>query len=294
MAVSVRLQVCQPQLGIMEPKHVCHSSRFIFLLPMYRPRHKKQFKADVQPVGVKTQTTQKLREHQKEREALCAQLQTLEKRDLRLLSLANPDLDRRLTCVVVASEQAASSLKPLHMRVHLWQNTVQQFQELLRMCVVWFCDTDDLESAVMSGAHEDVSAFVMSTRLVGGYVAGQEWLRLCVANKRLLRPVAKLRPAVHNSNEVCFHKSLEPSPPDCAASIARCLEALTLVGRSGGWRLRTRWQDVRNEAGMIFVSNKYNCKQKLQDLSRKAADEGKVGSARTAWQLLQAISYWEQ
>ena len=154
-SVSTSTGVSASQLGIMEPKHVCHSSRFIFLLPMYRPRHKKQFKADVQPVGVKTQTTQKLREHQKEREALCAQLQTLEKRDLRLLSLANPDLDRRLTCVVVASEQAASSLKPLHMRVHLWQNTVQQFQELLRMCVVWFCDTDDLESAVMLGAHED-------------------------------------------------------------------------------------------------------------------------------------------
>ena len=260
-------------------------------------RQKKRFREDALPQGTCREDVRKLHQHEKREEELLEQVRRLDRRELHCVSLVQPELFKCNTVAVALTAEDERDLMGLGLKTVLWRNSTEQFESLLQARnLVWFCRDPSVESQcfLASGA-SDVSGFVMATRLLGGFLGTAEWFKVCQANSRIVQPPARVKPALWERTEVCFHKSLEADEqlPDSAMAIAKAVEASVKVQNPSLWQLRGDWKQVTCKEAFILVSvSVSNCESKLEKLKQKAAREGKLGSTCSFVQLLRAISAW--
>ena len=258
-------------------------------------RQKKLFREDILPESNCNPVAKKLRTHEKKEQALLEQVRVLNQRELHINSLAQPDLDKSRVVGVAETEDDERQLILLGLKTVLWTNTTEQYQSLLEARdLVWFCRAAEVQDACFLASEScEVSGFVMATRLLGGFLGTDEWCKVCLANCRVIQPPARLKPALWERMELCFHKSLEANLPDAARAIARAVEASVKVRKPSLWRLRSSWKEVKcKNAFILIAASILSCEHELKKLKKKAFKEQKLGNVGSAVHLLQTVSAW--
>ncbi|CAE7458872.1 unnamed protein product [Symbiodinium sp. CCMP2592] len=240
-------------------------------------RKKRQFQEDAQPFGVRTQTTKKLREHQRRESSIKADL---ERKQLFELP-GQPSLDACSVCAVACAAEDARVLEALRLKVEVWENSKEQFQRFRGCQLLWFASSYELELGMTVGPEQNrhMTAVLLATRLLGGFIGTPRWLEACTSEGRLVQPVLQLRCTLSIATEICFHKSLKDEADlECAAAIARCLEGATLARKPAAWQLRSSWKDVQKKECLVLVGDAVASKPEgLKELAAKAAKEAKIG-----------------
>ena len=269
---------------------IIHSGTLIRSLSRQQlSRQKRQFEEDVLPWDVNCSVRKKLRKALAKEAKLKDQLRVLERSDLRTESLAQPNLKPNAVTAVVLTEADADKLHPLGLLTALWLNTVEQYEMLLTAHkLLWY--EGQGSSLFLPG--ESASSFQVASRLLGGYIATEEWYDLCQAEHRLIRPAVALKSCLSSSYEICFHKSLDTAPLDAAAAIARCIEAAVKTGKTCNWRVRANWKDVTCKKAFVLLADELTVPKKLRPLKQKALNEGKKGRACSIVHLLQSVAIW--
>ena len=75
-------------------------------------------------------------------------------------------------------------------------NTVAQYRELLLLPprkILWYVDASSEENFVVPDRKVATTAFLMASRVLGGYVATEEWAKVCTGAARLLAPPMQLK-----------------------------------------------------------------------------------------------------
>ncbi|CAE7446525.1 unnamed protein product, partial [Symbiodinium sp. CCMP2592] len=185
----------------------------------------------------------------------------LTRRDLQWSERNNCTLSFSCSCVLMPgielSSDEQSLLAKLRIKTLAWKSDVEFFRELFQVKdLIWFTNGDEgqivcqggLRSACQSTGQtagqtnnddesdnktpelERLPAFLMASRLVGGWVAGIEWLVECKRLGWKLQPVLRLARAVSVPRELHLHNSSEFSSMisqivfvGCQIASANCL-----------------------------------------------------------------------
>ena len=86
-----------------------------------------------------------------------------------------------------------------------FDNSVAQYQELLRLSpekLFWYVDGLSEESLILPREGDaNISAFMVASRILGGFIATDEWMKACAASREVLRPTLSLSSAANVSME---------------------------------------------------------------------------------------------
>ena len=199
----------------------------------------KQFEADLLPVG-QGLNAEKLQRHMQDAAKLAVNIASIQRPSL-AAALLNEPLPRG-SLVVVDTSGCDLGLGRLGARVHVWpSHTAEQVALCVQVltstkAVVWLCATEAGERTLLLEPGQD--RFSGCARMIGGYVAGPQWLCLTQSEHKLVQPILALRPAYKKSMEICCHKDSKAVP------VAIVHEALNESRVHHAWVVRQKWKNV--------------------------------------------------
>ena len=252
--------------------HVCvlsSSSRFFDFLKLgfdsrrfhfHALRKKKQLQEDALPPGAGA-VSDKLRKHLADEAKIKSNLETLEQ--LEYTVAAGHILPSDRTLCVVASDQDESRIEtsvPGLVTVR-WQNSVDQYKELAAHELIWY--NHEIDKMIWA---DGSSSFQVASRMLGGFVAGHQWLRHCEDFGGLLRPAVQLKPTLSEMVELCFHRSVAVDS-GAATAIARCVHAT-----KNTWIIRSKWKDMQRKNGVVLVTGD------VKQIASKGVDKRRLGT----------------
>ena len=123
-------------------------------------------------------------------------------------------------CVVMPGKQLSSDehrlLDRFSVAVYPWKPSLDYFVDVLRRKdIIWLTNDDEVEiirGEVRDDAPPDSqTGFLIASRLVGGWVAGVEWLDFVRRKGKAVQPVLQLGRAISVARELVCHNSLPTS-----------------------------------------------------------------------------------
>ena len=142
----------------------------------------------------------------------------LSRRDLQWSERTGASLSRSSCCVlppaVTLSSDEEQVLQRLGVKFSVWKSDREYFRELLHFKdIVWFTPGDESAIAAQDGLNaterqtECQTGYLLTSRLLGGWVAGIEWLEACKRSRQTLQPVLRLARALAIPREMVCHES---------------------------------------------------------------------------------------
>ena len=135
-----------------------------------------------------------------------------------------------ITAIVVLAGPNFNRLDGLGAKVLMWD--LACVSELLNFRhVVWAAPTQAMQNNMVHGEDTEVC---LASRMLGGFIAGPEWIDACVRANVLFEPVLRLAKAIQVPKELRVHESY-----NCKDSLEKmCIEAARNPSANMKWTLR--------------------------------------------------------
>ncbi|CAE7676582.1 unnamed protein product [Symbiodinium sp. CCMP2592] len=167
-------------------------------------------------------------------------------------------LQHELTAIVLCGGRPSSSQDKIlsRLKAKLFLFEASNAKGLLRQLspkykyVIWVASTADAETALIQGKakHNISMTEVVMTRLLGGYLAGPEWMAACFdTDHKLVMPVLSLDPALERSMELVLGDSVTYK--------SDALLVISLASCANRWTVRAKRSELRKKRSWVVVGD---------------------------------------